>query len=412
MKNQNFKNLSAWFLADPNLPRRIGTASISSKNAISFRYCDEWISHGFSISPDLPIERQNPQKEFVPQNGESSHGAIDDSMPDRWGQQVIRLIDNPDRLLPLDFLYLAGDNRFGALGFSISDQTYEPYPLPPLPSKSSISEVAELIEKIANREHIGDRESLLLSSSKTMGGARPKMLVNINGEEWIAKFSKGDFIDLPLIEHASMLLAQKAGIRVADTEVFKIQSGHVLLVKRFDRTQNKRIHCLSAKSMLFNSIRPSYVGMANVLRTKQPKDSLDGRPELFLRFAFNVLLDNTDDHEKNHAFMQNHDGSWSLSAAYDILPQTNGTDLRGMTIGAASSGNHRKDALNLHAAFGITHDQAIELWEQVAKTIISWKDVFHEIGVSQNDIDYLSSFLDSERLIELRFGKKTNKKRF
>ncbi len=41
--------------------------------------------------------------------------------------------------------------------------------------------------------------------------------------------------------------------------------------------------------------------------SKQPRE--DSR-QLFRRMIFNLLMENTDDHEKNHAFL-NDDGKWS-----------------------------------------------------------------------------------------------------
>jgi len=59
-----------------------------------------------------------------------------------------------------------------------------------------------------------------------MGGARPKALVNIAGDQWVIKFADGDPADTPLIEHASMTLAQKASIRVAETRPVRLIHGH------------------------------------------------------------------------------------------------------------------------------------------------------------------------------------------
>ena len=42
--------------------------------------------------------------------------------------------------------------------------------------------------------------------------------------------------------------------------------------------------------------------------------------ELFRRMVFNILLDNTDDHEKNHALLVNDAQQFELSPAYDVLP--------------------------------------------------------------------------------------------
>ncbi len=47
-----------------------------------------------------------------------------------------------------------------------------------------------------------------MQSGRSLGGAQPKLLVTINGEEWMAKlFPAVATLIQPLIEHASMILA-------------------------------------------------------------------------------------------------------------------------------------------------------------------------------------------------------------
>ena len=49
--------------------------------------------------------------------------------------------------------------------------------------------------------------------------ALPKALLDIGGEQWVLKFSEpGEYVDMPLIEHAAMTLAARAHIRVATTQ--------------------------------------------------------------------------------------------------------------------------------------------------------------------------------------------------
>jgi serine/threonine-protein kinase HipA len=86
----------------------------------------------------------------------------------------------------------------------------------------------------------------LLAPGVTLGGARPKTLIEIAGEQWVIKFADGDPADTPLIEHAAMTLAQKAGIRTAQTMPVPLMHGHAVAIKRFDRLGGLRLHSLSA----------------------------------------------------------------------------------------------------------------------------------------------------------------------
>ena len=40
--------------------------------------------------------------------------------------------------------------------------------------------------------------------------------------------------------------------------------------------------------------------------------------EVFRRMVFNILANNTDDHNKNFSFVMSEDGTWRLSPAYDV----------------------------------------------------------------------------------------------
>jgi serine/threonine-protein kinase HipA len=143
----------------------------------------------------------------------------------------------------------------------------------------------------------------------SLGGAKPKALVQIDGVPWILKFnSQGSNVDTSLIEHATMTLAAKAGIDVALTQAVRLLDGHAIAVRRFDRTAGAghRVHAMAAGTALrAASIAPSdfgYPEFAQLLRRRgAPQTMAHDAAELFCRMVFNILMDNTDDHEKNHA---------------------------------------------------------------------------------------------------------------
>ena len=158
----------------------------------------------------------------------------------------------------------------------------------------------------------------------TLGGARPKALLDIAGEQWVIKFDDGEPADTPLIEHASMLLAQKANIRVATTQAVRLIHGHAVIIKRFDRANGSRLHCLSACVALRAAAeRFGYPELAQLLRRRgvvEDDQNVRDMHELFRRMVFNILIDNTDDHEKNHALVATDAQQYRLSPAYDLVP--------------------------------------------------------------------------------------------
>ena len=120
-----------WLLTQPQQPVLIGELNlVRSNQGVSLRYATVWLQSGFPLSEDLPLIDQ----EFLPADKGTAVGAVDDARPDRWGEHVIRFIDKPPRLSLLEYLYFAGDDRFGALGVSTCADEYLPRKLGPLPT--------------------------------------------------------------------------------------------------------------------------------------------------------------------------------------------------------------------------------------------------------------------------------------
>src|SRR3984885_5760059 len=226
--------LYLWLLIRPQQPVFIGELNlVRSSQGVSLRYADSWLQRGFPLSEDLPLI----DEEFLPAEKGVAVGAVDDARPARWGERVIRFIDKPARLSLLEYLYFAGDDRFGALGVSTSANEYLPRRLGPLPTLKDADELHELIRKVQNNEPVPAEQTRLISPGVTMGGARPKALLDIANEQWVIKFADGDLTVVPLIEHAAMTLARKAAIRVAPTMPVRLTHGHAVAVKRFDRNR-------------------------------------------------------------------------------------------------------------------------------------------------------------------------------
>lgn len=116
--------LHLWLLTRPEQPVPVAELNlVRSTQGVSLRYIDSWLQRGFPLSEDLPLIDQ----EFLPAEKGAAAGAVDDARPDRWGERVIRFVDKPARLSLLEYLYFAGDDRFGALGVSTSPDEYLPW---------------------------------------------------------------------------------------------------------------------------------------------------------------------------------------------------------------------------------------------------------------------------------------------
>ena len=230
--------LHLWLVTQPQQPVLIGALNlVRSNQGVSLRYAQPWLQSGFPLSEDLPLI----DEEFLPADKATAVGAVDDARPDRWGEQVIRFIDKPSRLSLLEFLYFAGDDRFGALGVSTSADAYLPRKLGPLPTVADADQLQEIVRKVLANEPVPAAQQRLLSPGVSFGGARPKALINIDGEQWVIKFSAGDPADVPLIEHATMTLASKARIKAAQTQAVRLTDGHAVAIRRFDRRAGARV---------------------------------------------------------------------------------------------------------------------------------------------------------------------------
>lgn len=387
--------LYLWLLTRPQQPVLIGELNLlRSSQSVSLRYTPSWLRGGFPLSEDLPLI----DEEFLPAEKRMAVGAVDDARPDRWGEQVIRLIDKPSRLSLLEFLYFAGDDRFGALGVSTSADEYLPRRLGPLPTLADADQIHELIRKVQANEPVPQAQRRLISPGVTMGGARPKALVDIAGAQWVIKFADGDPADTPLVEHAAMTLAAKAGIRVASTKPVRLTHGHAVAIKRFDRNHGARAHCLSAHVALRAAAdRFGYPELAQLLRRRGVTAGdlyIAQMHDLFRRMVFNILIDNTDDHEKNHALLVTDAQQYELAPAYDILPSGQALGFQQMRVGESEADSTLANALSMSRMFSLNTDEAVQQVTGVVRVINRWKEHFKRSGVTRGDIDLYAAQID------------------
>jgi serine/threonine-protein kinase HipA len=137
----------------------------------------------------------------------------------------------------MEYLYYAGDDRFGALGVSTSATEYAPRALGPLPRLEDAQQLSEIAAKVEASEPLSALEARIIAGGGSpMGGAKPKALINIEGVQWVIKFFNNEPVDAPLVEHATMKLAALAGISVAATQVVRLSGLHAVAIRRFDRT--------------------------------------------------------------------------------------------------------------------------------------------------------------------------------
>ena len=395
--------LHLWYLGRPDRPVRIGEIRlVMSGRGVSLRYAPGWLEAGFPLSEDLPLI----DREHLPREKNTAAGALDDARPDRWGERVIRLLERPPRLSLLELLRFAGDSRFGALGVSCSADIYAPDQKSALPELADLGALHEVVLKVLAGERITEDHRRLVAPGATMGGANPKALISIDGLEWVLKFSGTDTPFIPLIEHAAMTLASKAGITVATTRPVKLAQGYAVAVKRFDRQETSRLHAVSA-NVAFKAAgaEPGYPALAQLLRRRGPtQGGFNQRQmrEVFRRLVFNILIDNTDDHEKNHALIVTDSQHYALSPAYDMLPTGQALGYQSMTVGHEGAVSSIDNALSMCQSYGLKRAEAVSEAHAVAHAVQHWRSHFKTQGVPAQAIDLLADQLDRDYLREQR----------
>jgi serine/threonine-protein kinase HipA len=409
-------DLSLWYLGDPGTPRYIGALKlVSAGKGVSLRYGEEWLAHGFALSEDLPlvdIEHLPPGR--LAADTPQAVGALDDARPDRWGEKVIRFVERPKRLSLMEYLYYAGDDRFGALGVSLSSSGYSPRAGSPLPRIEEAQQLSEVAAKIDASEPISAVEAKIIRAGGSLGGAKPKALIDIGGEQWVIKFFNGEPVDTPLIEHATMTLAERADITVARTQIIPLAGANALAVRRFDREPGIRIHCISAgtaiRAATASGTEPAmgYPELARILRrigiAQDDINQRDAR-ELFRRMVFNILVDNTDDHEKNHALLivnLFNNGRLKLAPAYDVLPTNSGQGFQEFICGTQGRDSTLENAMSQCDAFGLLPAEAAAEVAGVINVVSTWQAHFTQAGVTARDIESLAERIDGEPLLTQR----------
>ncbi len=296
--------------------KMVGRLALTPENLCAFEYDPEFLKNGQSISPFyLPLQPSVFIARRDPFNG--NFGVFNDSLPDGWGNLLLdrymaSMNINPSGLNILDRLSIVGASGMGALEY-VPDNSYSF-----IEGNPDLNFLAMEADKILHQKDTGESLETLFHFGGSSGGARPKVLINISGEEWIIKFrSSSDPMNIGQIEYQHSLLAKECGIIMPETRLFE---GKYFGVKRFDREGNEKFHTLSAAGLLNADYRiPSLDYQSLLTACFKLTVNIEEVYKLFRQMVFNILIKNRDDHAKNFSFLFKN-GAWMLSPGYDLLP--------------------------------------------------------------------------------------------
>ena len=373
----------------------------SDINVGKFRYGNSYLSRedAFPLDP-LHLPLINEQMSTRLNKGMSD--VLLDAGPDSWGKKLIHALHTTKPKNDVELLLAGAGMGVGALTFSLSQTASKPKR-----NKNTIGDVPVLLKgkaAILADDTIPNEAKKAFNLGSSMGGARPKTIIEDSGKSFIAKFNKdSDLFNVCRVEHASMaMLAELKDlhVRVADTQVMQSENEDILLVERFDCADSRPTHHFLSANALINQRKVNeyaskttycYGALAefNMKYGAEPYDA----HELFARMVFNILLGNTDDHSRNHAFVYSlQEQHWRLSKAYDVLP-INNTRQHGIGIGEFGRIGSIENALSQSQRFGLKRPKAQKVINEIQALTIEWPHYFKHHGVSSTDIEILRSVI-------------------
>lgn len=351
--------------------RLVGTLAMTANHKAAFQYSEEWLEHGFSISPfSLPLKNQVfvPNKDYF----DGLFGVFTDSLPDNWGSLLLnRLLrangQNPDKLTVLDRLAIVGTSGMGALTYYPEKEIQEKQ------GHSNLDELAEQCQKLLNTEY-SDKLDELYRLGGTSGGARPKIMTTIDGEEWIIKFpAHVDGRNAGKMEYDYSCCAKQCGITMSETRLFPSDKCEGYFgTKRFDRVidngTQKRIHMLTAAALLELDFEQPSLDYHSLMKLTKilTRDYLEDVNNMFRRMCFNVFAHNRDDHSKNFTYLYHEaENRWRLSPAYDLTYSNTYYGEHTTTVDGNGRNPGEKEILAVGVAAGMERTECKRIMNQI-----------------------------------------------
>lgn len=326
-------------------------------------------------------------------------GCIRDAAPDAWGRRVIMNrklgLEGPGtdtaELSELTYLLESGSDRTGALDFQRSPTEYIPRSV----KNVSLEALLASAERVEKGVLLTEELDQALFHGSSIGGARPKALIEDQGRKYVAKFSSSsDLYSVVKAEFIAMRLAALIGLNVATVKLVTAANKDVLLIERFDReelaqgwTRKAMVSALTLFGLDDMMARyASYEILAEMIRHHftDPKETLK---ELFSRLVFNILCGNTDDHARNHAAFWN-GKDLSLTPAYDLCPQgrTGNEASQAMLISGNNNLSQLKICLETAHNFLLSDEQARVIFSKQQRIIKQhWNSVCDEAQLNEVD---------------------------
>ena len=396
-------------------PQHVGRLAMADGLA-QLEWSADAIASGHALSPlHYPLETgllAARTREFG-----GLHGFLADSLPDAWGALLLKrrlqkLGHRYEDLNPVDRLALVGSRGRGAL-------TFHPATLDAGEGAGAID--LDLLADEARQVLLGEEgelDALLERLGGGSGGARPKVHVGIAADggvyagdelageggtaatEWIVKFpALTDPADIGPVEEAYARMARAAGIAMVETRLIPSAGRAHFATRRFDRpTPGKRLHMVSLGGAVEASPHMPSLDYDGFLRavlaiTRDVRDV----EQAFRRMVFNVLAHNRDDHVRQHAFLMDRKGVWSLAPAFDLTYSHGPGGEHYMAVMGEGRDITRVHVEALGERHGIAAKRTAAIVDNVRAALAGWQAHAAECGVDLSRVQIDEALIRRDR---------------
>ena len=409
-----------------------------SKAYATFEYDEDFVDSGIELSPiRMPLGRniyEFPSLAVEPFYG--LPGLVADSLPDRFGNEVIEqwLMSHGKSLsdfTAIDRLCYTGKRGMGALEY--------------VPASADIKDINAVIhvnemvkfasDILSHRENISLKAndsltySQLVQVGSSAGGARAKALIAWNEttnevrsgqiqldsgyDYWLMKFDNvlkngdhglEDDPEYTLIEYAYYLMAKACGITMNECRIYSLEGAHHFMTKRFDRENGKKLHMQSLGALThFSYQEPGVCGYElAAMYMKQIGLSYKEIEQFYRRMIFNCLAVNQDDHVKNISFLMDRNGKWMLSPAYDITfsynPSNKWLCAHQMTVNGKTTEIGLLDLMKAGAKMGVKKRRCKEIISEISALVSDFAAFAEQAGLKEKTFAYINSVIEANMI--------------
>ena len=403
----------------------IGYVSMDHGEPVArFEYDPDFAAAGIELAPlVMPLGKGRIHRfpELPPRSFHGLPGLLADSLPDRYGNQLIdvwlaRTGRTREQFHAVDRLCYTGRRGMGALEFepstgpdALADRPLEVQQLVELAAMAFAAKdtLAVRLDGKAGDEALLD----ILSVGTSAGGARAKAVIAFDPatkavrsgqtqlppgfQHWLIKFDgvafSGDWgiadpAGYGLLEYAYSQIAGLCGIEMSECRLLRENGRSHFMTRRFDRAPDGGKRFVQTFAALghfdyFESGACSYEQLfLTMKRLSVPHTSVE---QQFRRVVFNLVGCNQDDHVKNFAFVMDRKGSWDLAPAYDLCHAEGSgfTAHHQLRVNGKTHGFLREDLKQLAEYAGLPRGRDKRILEQVCDAFATWPQLAAELAI-------------------------------